>query len=530
MVKLTKLVIVQLLLFISVHSKGFEISWDKSYGETGKDGGGIHLNEALYDAVELPGGGYFAVGWQYNEESKFYYDGLFIHTDALGNEISRGRVGTKDIVNIPGVFVDSTGAQWSNEYLYAIEAGPDGDLICGGYRDMREITADSSREEGSWLIRVDMDANIKWEVIVPFDKDYGDCKVNDIVSTSDGEFVAVAGELYPGKKYTSFYDDRPNDYGRVIKFTADGTVRWVKEIGPILNAGFAGFRIEEITGSSVGQYLVSGGGHGLILDATGEVTKKFNDMSQVTGHGGVWDQCWSVRQMADGRLLSIGGGTWPGSWEKYGFFAEEMNFTYYTADGERTDQELVISNPEGGWNGFGLDGVQLLDGDIALFGYKEDNYFARCNANLEVSWSDNSLTLEKTLPLGHAYRFHRIIPTSDTGFTMVGMKTQKPADGNGYDDNQASLVHFKPTLTAVLHSSALKSTKSNIALIGNNLRVATSGDVKATATLVALSGRVLKKVEFIGSTTLELEGFAQGLYITKIETPVGTKTESFILK
>ncbi|MDR1100836.1 MAG: hypothetical protein LBL34_00505 [Clostridiales bacterium] len=281
------------------------VKWSKNAG--GSNGEGFVRVAATSD------GGYVAVGNSYGASTTPVWgnngdsDGIIVKYDVDGD--------VKWSTNVGGT---------TEDHLNDVVKTSDGGCVVVGY-SMGASTSPAWGNNGGSdgiIVKYDVDGNVKWSKNAGGSNGEG---FIGVAATSDGGYVAV-GNSY-GASTTPVWGNNGDSDGIIVKYDADGNVKWSKNVGGTDFDVFWG-----VAATSDGGYIAVGNSYGVSAtpvwgnngDSDGIIVKYDADgnVKWSTNVGGTsYDVFWGVAATSDGGYVAVGesdGASTSSTWENNG--------------------------------------------------------------------------------------------------------------------------------------------------------------------------------------------------------------------
>jgi len=176
------------VVLLKVDSAG-TYEWSMHYGGPESDG----ASRVLYNSAH----GVYAIGYT-NSIGNGEYNGLVVHTDALGNELWKKSYGNSD--------------SW--EFFHDAVFAKDTTILMVG-----ESQLVSAGDKDIYMVRINTEGDTLWTMTI---EEPGDAQINSIVKVQDSLFI-VGGSYYS--------QDSLEQKGFIMKLGMNGNIHWQKMVG-----------------------------------------------------------------------------------------------------------------------------------------------------------------------------------------------------------------------------------------------------------------------------------------------------------
>ena len=205
------------VVLLKVDSAG-TYEWSMHYGGPESDG----ASRVLYNSTH----GVYAIGYT-NSIGDGEYNGLVVHTDALGNELWQKSYGNSD--------------SW--EFFHDAVFAKDTTILMVG-----ESQLVSAGDKDIYLVRINAEGDTIWTLTL---EEPGDAQINSIVKVQDSMFIA--GGFY-------YSQDSLKQKGFIMKLGMNGNVHWQKMVGNLEGI----YSVEDV---SLGQDKLYVGGYRTVSES-----------------------------------------------------------------------------------------------------------------------------------------------------------------------------------------------------------------------------------------------------------------------
>ena len=466
-----------------------ELEWQKSIG-----GNGFDLLQSIKNTND---GGFILAGtsssgnsFQKKEESKGLSDFWVIKLDASGTEQWQRTIGgngqdelvcafqTKDGGYILGGSSSSSPSSISNNTI-------DKKITASAKTDLYSKSEKSRGNMDYWIVKLDRQGVMEWQKT--YGGEYADL-LRSMEQTSDNGYILAGYSNSPISGDKTEANNGSGDYW-IVKLTDSGEIEWQKTYGA--EGDDQPYIIHQ---TADGGYITGGNSN-----STGALTS----LGGIVGNG---TDFWLLRIDHEGGVL----------WSKTFDFGkvdiltslvENNNHTYLIGGHAKTETR------------------QSLIGDLAKkagVGKEKDGI----NDYIALKIDDKGEELwNKTVGSNGEDILRKLVETRDGGYLMAGT-----SNSNSSKDKNSNIGGNDFWVVKLKDKTKVEKVKASIEAIPNPVATYTNVIIgydfkEGTATVVDILGRNLQHFSINSRTVpVNLSGYAEGIYIIKIQTDV--KTES----
>ncbi|MGE8339997.1 MAG: T9SS type A sorting domain-containing protein [Flavobacterium sp.] len=467
-----------------------DLDWQKSYG-----GSGFDLLQSIKNTRD---GGFILAGtssssksFQKKDNCKGLSDFWVIKLNAAGDEQWQRTIG----------------GNGQDELLCAFQT-KDGGYILGGSSSSSPISITSSKiDENSftpdiysktekcrgsmdyWLVKLDKDGVIQWQKT--YGGEYSDI-LRSMEQTSDNGYILAGYSNSPVSGDKTESSKGGGDYW-VLKLNDSGVIEWQKTYG-----GDGDDQPYAIHQTKDGGYILGGNS---------------NSSNALTTEGGIvanGTDYWVLKLNQEGGVV----------WSKTFDFGKVDILTSLVENADGT--YLVGGHAR---NSAPRSGNGLVSKAAGLVAKEKDginDYVA-----LKITEKGDEIW-NRTVGSGGEDILRKLVETRDGGYLMAGTSNGSSKDKNSsIGGNDFWVVKLKDKKKA-------EKVKASIEAIPNPANTYTNVIIgydftEGTATLIDMLGRILQHFKISGRTVpVSLNGYAEGVYIVKIQTDVKTESVKII--
>lgn len=466
-----------------------ELEWQKSIG-----GNGFDLLQSIKNTTD---GGFILAGtsssgnsFQKNEESKGLSDFWVIKLDASGTEQWQRTIGgsgqdelvcafqTKDGGYILGGSSSSSPSSISNNTI-------DAKITASAKTDLYSKSEKSRGNMDYWIVKLDRQGVVEWQKT--YGGEYADL-LRSMEQTSDNGYILAGYSNSPISGDKTEADNGAGDYW-IVKLNDSGEIQWQKTYGA--EGDDQPYIIHQ---TAEGRYIAGGNSNS---------TNALTSLGGIVGNG---TDFWVLGLDTEGGVL----------WSKTFDFGKVDILTSLV---ENKDHTYLIGGHAK------TESRQSLIGDLAKkagVGKEKDGI----NDYIAVKIDDKGEELwSKTVGSSGEDILRKLVETRDGGYLMAGT-----SNSNSSKDKNSNIGGNDFWVVKLKDKTKVEKVKASIEAMPNPAVTYTNVIVgydfkEGTATVVDILGRNLQHFSINSRTVpVNLSGFAEGIYIIKIQTDV--KTES----
>lgn len=493
-----------------MHAQAPALQWQKTLGGTDYDHGTC--------IKPTPDGGYIISGTSQSNDGNVEghyggYDIWIVKLSATGGTQWRR----------------SFGGTYNDEGL-VIEVTSDGGYVVGGlsYSSDGDVTLNQGYSD-LWVVKLNSQGIIQWQQSLGGS---GLDQMNSIKPCPDGGYIAVGAS-------TSSDGEVTGNHGSwdvwVVKLNANGTMQWQKSFGGTGDDG-----AWDVQNTPDGGYVVAAhnslnngdvtGNHGILdywvikLDAAGVI------QWQKSFGGSNVDVPRSIQVVSDGGYVLSGyssssDGDITGNHGNYDYWVIKLDSAgvlqwQKSLGGSNADQAWDIQiTQEGGFVVAG--GIFSNDGDVTGYHGNGDFWIIKLDVTGNIQW-------QKCFGGEGQDRAESIQITPDGGYIVAGSSASLTGEVIGNHGNYDYwIVKLAPDslVTANLEQDRIVIYPNPV---GNVLQMQIPANLLITwIKIVDISGKVILE-QYQNSTTVNLENFAQGIYILEAYSGEEKYTSKFV--
>jgi hypothetical protein len=471
-----------------MNEKG-ELDWQKSIG-----GNGFDLLQSIKNTKD---GGFILAGtsssgnsFQKKEDCKGITDFWVIKLDASGTEQWQRTIGgngqdellcafqTKDGGYILGGSSSSSPSSISNSII-------DEKITASAKTDLYSKSEKSRGNMDYWIVKLNRQGVIEWQKT--YGGEYADL-LRSMEQTTDNGYILAGYSNSPISGDKTEANNGSGDYW-IIKLNDSGEIQWQKTYGA--------------EGDDQPYVIHQTADGGYIAGGNSNSTNVLTPLGGIVGNG---TDFWALRLDTDGGVL----------WSKTFDFGKVDILTSLV---ENNDHTYLIGGHAK------TETRQSLVGDLAKkvgVGKEKDginDYIAlKIDDKAEELWS-------KTVGSSGEDILRKLVETRDGGYLMAGT-----SNSNSSKDKNSNIGGNDFWVVKLKDKTKVEKVKASIEAIPNPAAAYTNVIVgydfkEGTATVIDILGRTLQHFSISSRTVpVNLNGYAQGIYIIKIQTDI--KTES----